>query len=314
MLVLCTACTEDGSDATTRSVDVDGGTSTVVLLEAQSVEARPGDTIRIRHRGEHDPEFEQGVTHAFVSSPPGELPPLFVGGSEGVRPNPAVWGSCNGGTSSPTLIACPVAPVDGPRGWNGEDYWSLGAMVPGEERDLPLADDIALGTYGFVCVLHPRLTVDIKVTEQPKAAAPRPAPDLGPIAGSGPVVDNRREVTAGFETSDPAASVNSFVPAEVSIEAGRAVTWTVSSPDPHDVVFADHPVELTDTSPVDSVPHAPREGWNGRSDVWSGFLSTDPSAAAGSSFSLTFQAPGRYDYQCRFHPGMEGVVVVKPSR
>ena len=285
----------------------------VVLVGPNTVEARPGDTIRVHHEGELDPDEEVAVTHAFVSSPPGEIPPLFVGGAGGVSPNPAVWGACNGGEPSPTLTSCPVLSDEAPQGWDGRSYWSLGASVPGEERDLPLTGDIAEGTYSFVCALHPRLSLDIEVTSSPQQVSPDPQPDLDAIAAEAPALGSDRHVAAGFQVEDPPASVNLFSPAEVTITEGEKVTWSVDSSDPHDVVFGENMVELVDSSPAESVSNAPQGEWDGEGDLWSGFLSTDPSLPEGAAFSLRFGAPGRYPYQCRFHPNMTGVVVVEPK-
>ena len=316
-LVVSVACTSDASDdpssQSIRDVDVDGGTIDVVLVGSNTVEARPGDTVRIHHKGELDPEEEVSVTHAFVSSPPDEIPPVFVGGAGGVRPNPAVWGACSGGEPLPTLTSCPVFSDEAPRRWDGRSYWSLGASVPGEERDLPLADDIAEGTYQFVCALHPRLSVEIEVTSSPESVSPDPSPDVAAVMDEAPTLESRRHVAAGFQVEDPPASVNLFSPAEAIITEGEDVTWTVDSRDPHDVVFGENVVELVDSSVAESVSNAPRGPWDGEGDIWSGFLSTDPSVPEGATFSLTFGEPGRYPYQCRFHPNMTGVVVVEPK-
>jgi plastocyanin len=316
-LVLLVACDSDESDVSPnqsiRDVDVDGGTVEVVLVGSKTVQARPGDTIRIHHKGGLDPEEEVAVTHAFVSSPPDELPSAFVGGAGGVMPNPAVWGACSGGEPSPTVTSCPMLSDDAPSRWDGRSYWSLGASVPGEERDLPLADDIAEGTYTFVCALHPRLRVDIEVTSSPEPVSPDPLPDVDAIANQTPALESGRHVAAGFQVKDPPASVNLFSPAEVTITEGEEVTWSVDSRDPHDVVFGENVVELVDSSATESVSNAPRGAWDGAGDIWSGFLSTDPSVPEGAAFSLTFGAAGRYPYQCRFHPNMTGLVVVEPA-
>jgi plastocyanin len=317
VLLMSVACNGDASDdpspQSIRDVDVDGGTLDVVLVGTNAVEARPGDTIRIHHKGESDPEEEVAVTHAFVSSPSDQIPPVFVGGAGGVRPNPAVWGACNGGEPSPTVTSCPVLSDESPRRWDGSSYWSLGASVPGEERDLPLADDIAEGTYSFVCALHPRLSVDIHVTSSPEQVTPDPAPDVDAIADELPPLESDRHVAAGYQVEDPPASVNLFSPSELTITEGEEVTWSVDSSDPHDVVFGENVVELVDSSTAESVSNAAKGPWDGEGDIWSGFLSTDPSVPEGAAFSLTFGAPGRYPYQCRFHPNMTGVVVVEPK-
>ena len=313
MLVLGSCTDNDRTEGgAVRTIDVDGGDSTVVFVDERSVEARAGDTVRIHHAGKPTPQAEVGVTHAFVAAPPDALPPIFLGGPEGLVPNPAVWGACRGGEPSAQISSCPTLPTEAPDTWDGAQYWSLGAMVPGEDRDIPLADDLADGKYVFFCVFHAGLSVAIDVTSEPAEPSPHDLPDPADVAGDAPEPSDSHRVFAGFTSEMAPASVNLFSPEEVRIEVGERVTWDVTSRDPHDVVFADHPVELVDSSPVDSVPTAPKGAWDGASDIWSGFLSTEGSAV-GDSFSLTFGAPGTYGYTCRFHPGMEGVVVVEPK-
>lgn len=71
-----------------------------------------------------------------------------------------------------------------------------------------------------------------------------------------------------------------FVPAELNVAVGTAVTWTNADATSH-----------TSTS------DAP--GWN------SGIV------GAGRNFSFTFQTPGTFPYHCDVHPSMVGTVVVR---
>ena len=68
-----------------------------------------------------------------------------------------------------------------------------------------------------------------------------------------------------------------FEPAEISINAGDAVTWMNKGTVTHDVTSSlfDH-----DMNP-------------------------------GESFSFTFNQTGEYDYHCDIHPSMKGKVIVK---
>jgi plastocyanin len=70
---------------------------------------------------------------------------------------------------------------------------------------------------------------------------------------------------------------NRFEPAVISIEPGDTVTWTWQGQAPHDVV-----------------------GDGFESDV-----------QTTGTFTHTFDEGGEYDYVCRIHPGMEGLVVVE---
>ncbi len=92
----------------------------------------------------------------------------------------------------------------------------------------------------------------------------------------------------GDEPSDPpengeGATVESdgmaFSPATVEISAGETVTWNGSSL-PHTVTSTDGPMDF------------------------------DESLSTGDSVSITFDEPGTYEYECTFHQGMTGTIVV----
>lgn len=310
----CTAGRSDGaSGGAVRRVGIDiGGTSGVVMLAPGAVEAAPGDVVRIEHGGMQT-RGEAAVVHGLVAAPVDELPPLFVPAAGGAVPNGGVWGECRGGRPQDASFGCPVLPIDGPRTWDGRAYWATGAMTPGEHRDVPLSTRIHSGSYTFVCAFHPRIRVVVRVTEDPEPVPSLPVPNPGEAITSVPAAPGGA-VLAGFETSD--SSVNAFSPAVTHVKVGREVTWKVSGRDPHDVVFSAVQRDLLDSPPAQAAPSAPDGPWDGIGDVWSGFMSTDPSAPGGTSFSLGFGEPGRYRYFCTFHPDMRGVVVARarPSR
>jgi plastocyanin len=77
-----------------------------------------------------------------------------------------------------------------------------------------------------------------------------------------------------------------FDPAEVTINAGDAVTWTNDEAVPHDV---------DGSGPGGDFSSGPEGGMN-----------------EGAEFAFTFDEPGTYDYVCRVHaPGMAGTVTVR---
>ena len=318
LVLLLSACTDgssngEGETGSIRPVGIDlGGTGRVVSLEAQAIEAAPGDVVRIEHMGARGPE-EAGVAHALVAASAEEIPPLFVAAAGGAVANGGVWGPCRGGRVEDAAFGCPVLPVDGPAAWNGSDYWATGAMVPGEQRDVPLSSSIPLGAHTFVCAFHPTLRLEIRVTPDPKAPSASGSP-AGGLSEPPPVSPSGDVVLAGFETSDPAKALNTFLPRVIRVAAGAEVTWEVASRDPHEVVFSDVHRDLLDSPPAQAAPSAPAGPWDGSGEVWSGFLSTDPSAPGGTSFSLSFARAGRYEYFCLFHGGMRGAVVVGPRR
>jgi plastocyanin len=75
-----------------------------------------------------------------------------------------------------------------------------------------------------------------------------------------------------------------YMPQEITVPPGTTVVWTNE----------------------DSFEHTVTSGTRGNP---SGLF--DQSAAAGASFSFTFDEPGTYNYYCRIHSTMNGTVIVK---
>lgn len=290
-----------------RIVLVDGGDAGVLGLAPVVVGAAPGDDVVVRNANTARGRTE-GSGHVLFASPAGAVPPLFASGPGGAAPNGALWGQCRGGTAREGQLGCPVPPVEGPQRWDGTVFWSLGDLLPGEERVLPLADDISPGDYRFWCGKHPGLSVDVRVGEgtlQDQVAAPPPQGAAAvPPNGAGTVL-------VAPDSSAPAAEVLSFVPARLAVPVGGSVTWQVDGPAPHSVELGSDAPALLDGSPSSALPVAPADRlWDGAAPVSSGWLGTDGSAPGGERFSLTFLSAGTYRYACRFHPGMTGEIVV----
>ena len=73
-----------------------------------------------------------------------------------------------------------------------------------------------------------------------------------------------------------------FVPAEVTVKAGTAITWTNEDSVPHDVVNEE-------------------EGQEPKSELF----------GEGKTYSFTPSEPGTITYLCTVHPGMEGTITVE---
>lgn len=299
------------------AVAIDGGTAQVALLGDVVVAAEPGATVTVRHATPPEVGSEAPMTHALVATPADDLPPVFDQGAGGIVPNPAVWGPCRGGEPAAATGQCPVAAVDGPQAWDGRTYWSLGAMLPGEERELPLSRELPDGDHALVCALHPQLRLVVRVgaegtpsardTEGQVGAARHRAAEIAATAG-------RRVVVAGIDVDDPPAYVSSFSPDVMHVDVGDAVTWRAGARAPVDVVFgADHEeLSLSHTTPADGLPSAGGRRWNGRGILRSGFLSADPAAGASATeWTVRFTRPGTYTYASRFSDQMGGTVVVE---
>lgn len=108
-------------------------------------------------------------------------------------------------------------------------------------------------------------------TPAPTSPTPTPAPAPGPGPQSASVV-----IPTGAEFLGNRA----FVPGELSVAVGTAVTWT-----------------NTDATSHTSTSDAP------------GFSSGI--VGPGRTFSFTFRTPGTFPYHCEIHPSMIGTVVVR---
>lgn len=315
LVALTGGCSGAPADVTT---EIDGGTSQVALLGEVVVPAQPGATVTVRHVTAPTPGAEAPMTHALVAAPATALPPVFDRGAGGIVPNPAVWGPCRGGDAAEATGQCPVAAAeDAPQAWDGRSYWSLGAMLPGEERELPLDPELADGDHMLVCALHPRLRLVVRVGDAPTPAA---RDTQGQVAAAQQRADQvaatsgARVVTAGVDVDEPPAYVSSFTPDVMHVEVGDAVTWRAGARAPVDVVFgADHEeLSLSHTAPDDGVPAGDPRAWNGRGELRSGFLSADAEAGASAAeWTVTFTRPGTYEYASRFADGMTGTIVVE---
>jgi plastocyanin len=321
-VTVAAACTDaESPDAPTspdlREVVVDRGTAGVVDLRSVTVEARPGDVVVLRSanpgRGKDD---ESPVHHLFTSAPSSAPPPLFTRAGSALTPNAGVWGLCRGGAASNAADGCPVPPIEGPAAYDGKAYFSLGSLLPGEARELPLADELPPGTYRFTCAIHPQHHVDVEVVTDP-----RPAPDLGPLDPRLAVRAAERHalsaaggtvVVLGPQVRHPAAEVLAAVPAVIRIPVGGTVVWRVGARSPHTVELgSDAAPHLADTTPTDTIPRVPHGGrWDGTGQVRSGILSADPGVGR-TEFALTFTRAGRYRAFDRFHAGVSTLVRVQ---
>ena len=298
--------------------EVDGGTPEVALLGEVVVSVKAGDVVTIRHvsaPNDGDQEEEAPLAHAFVGGAGEQLPPIFMGADSGLVPNGGVWGACRGGDAAGAGRGCPIPPVEGPAAWNGVDYWSTGAMVPGESREVPVADTIAAGDHSLVCVLHPELRVVLRVNGPAPEAPVRDVDVAIAEALTAAAVRDQElkpgEVLAGVVVGD--AYVARFVPETISVPRGATVTWRAGARTPVDVVFGSDAEELSlvHTDPADGNASGDAAAWDGEGVVRSGFLSSEPSAGArGQQWSLTFTQAGTYSYASRFGPTLKGTVVV----
>jgi plastocyanin len=117
-------------------------------------------------------------------------------------------------------------------------------------------------------------------------------------------------VTAGI--GDPQVFVPRFLPGDISVKVGQTVEWTNRDPaTPHTVTFGQDPPG-GDFGAFPPIPGPPGSATisSTSQNVNSGFLGAG--LPFGTTFKVTFTAPGDYQYHCVLHDdmGMHGVVHV----
>ena len=225
-----------------------------------------------------------------------------------------------------------------------EVFYNSGFLPDGATFEMQLADDIAPGTYIGMCMLHfTEMTSEIEVVaddvEVPDAAAVAEEGQAQLDEFSSVLAANVADaegaatpgtVQAGVEDGEDGPTLaTEFVPGNLEIAAGDAVTWNVAGP--HTISFNApesarvlintdpdgnfHLVEEA-VSPAGFEPPPPPEGepegppplldggtFDGTGFFSSGFLFDQP-------FKLIFSTAGTYEYACLIHPEMEGTITV----
>ena len=133
-------------------------------------------------------------------------------------------------------------------------------LAPGESVRVTLA--LPPGVYKIECLVDGHDDLGMETLLEVRAGAPL-------AVNQAPAGTRNAVAIAGF----------AFEPAELTVRAGQAVTWT-----------NDDPAEHTVTEP--------------------GGAFTSETLARGGRFRMVFRRPGTYRYVCALHPEMKGAVVV----
>ena len=145
-----------------------------------------------------------------------------------------------------------------------------------------------------------------------------------------PPAPEAQEIIVLAGAGQDVVSINAFFPASVRVRVGDTVTWKISSDEPHSATFLSgapfppDPVPMPDGGPTDIMlnpesffssraPDAPVETYDGTGYRNSGFLSNGKVVPPNESYSLTFDTPGTYLYNCLLHPAMVGEVIVEEA-
>ena len=231
-------------------------------------------------------------------------------------------------TGDPTM---PSNPEDDVLEFDGETYFSSG-LIYGNPEDPPTFSvrfDEA-GEYEIWCVLHPNMVGTVHVADDDEDADTQLVIDiaaaleyeeaysalvaLAATVGNLPqtVIDNE-DGTKTYEIQIGAEAIvgvaMQFFPPGTTLEVGDTVRFVNEGFVPHSATFGPYPGGDPFELPVTEFDN----GWDGEGFVHSGILGTDWDG--GTSFEITFDAAGTYDFYCALHAdqGQVGQLVVEEA-
>ncbi|HLZ68658.1 MAG TPA: plastocyanin/azurin family copper-binding protein [Dehalococcoidia bacterium] len=219
-------------------------------------------------------------------------------------------------------------------------FANSGVLLGGQQFTVAFATP---GTFAFRCLIHSHMTGTVHVQA---AGAPYPHDQTfytqeGQQQGQALLVDGhtdraQQQQAAAAGPGHQAATVGAgeisstsggqqsfliarFLPGTLEVKAGDTVTWTALDPaTPHTVTFGALPVPFTNPNPINlsgpgeqTTLSTPYPQLLSGTTVSSGFLGAFP-GTQGTTFQVTFTAPGTYRYYCELHHdlGMTGTVIV----
>lgn len=158
--------------------------------------------------------------------------------------------------------------------------WDSGMLSSGQAYSFTFQ---APGTFSYTCLYHAGMAGTVVVTGSGQTPVTPVTPSPEPVATASPTPTpaTRPTVTPAPQPGGNAISMgeNTFSPPSLAVIAGTTVTWSNNGQKPH--------TATSDTGAWDS-----------------GLLTS------GQSYSHTFDDPGTYSYNCLFHDGMAGTVIV----
>jgi plastocyanin len=258
--------------------------------------------------------------HDVVFTGGGQPPDFVQPGPDGVFVNP--------------LAAFP----QGGSSYDGNGLAGSGLLNKGQTYSLTFPNP---GTYTYYCAIHAGMAGSIQVQPSGQTADSQAAIDARrsaqintDIANKGvpTVMSNLGElptegatvgVVAGAQVGQ--ADVDRFFPPRVVVHTGDSVTWVWKTEDtPHTVTFlAGQPAPdvivpqpqpngppRLQLNPQVLAPSGDPTNFEGAPFLNSGFLQPAPGQPT-PTFTVSFNAPGTYDYLCLLHAGMVGTIVVE---
>lgn len=255
--VVLAACGDDDTEPITVEVDVDGSPDdqnlAFLAFFPSELSVHAGDTIKfgLVDTGEPHTVALGTLVDGVLSTSPEDDEALFAA-VPNMLPGP---GDADQTAANPCFVDSGAPPVntrctgDQPDFDGTQSFYNSGWLAPQSSFTVTLDDDIEVGTYHFVCLLHGSamsgsFTVvdddeDVPTPAEVRAAGEAKLDDL--VAKLQPAVQSLSGLdaeTAMAGTGSPEVEiglVNQFGPEALSINVGDSVTWTVLGP--HTISF-----------------------------------------------------------------------------
>ncbi len=273
------------------------------------------------------------------------LPMPFVRPEGRPRANQAAAAPCYiDAAASVSIAACQDErlPFDGT-----QVFYSTGLLDPDETIAIELSERIEPGTYSFMCMVHrANMTGTMEVVPQDVDIEPmrvvRRDGDreverlVTAIEDADFELPPSGTVLLGMRGNAQQSFVADFLPREVRIRPGEAITWRITGL--HSVSFKppggvreiwrreDGAVTLDEQAwlPTEGITLPPEVAvwpppaaavaidggsWDGEDFVSSGIIRAEPPLDV--TYALTFTTPGRYEMRCLVHQIAQGQVIVE---
>jgi plastocyanin len=289
---LLTADSTPADAASSVTVNAGGGEAGVAveLFRPATVRLGVGDTLNVIN------DYEEPHTLSFILDP----------------------------ADIPAGIAGLTEPFGSSEGFNGSSSFSTGLL---EKDDTTSVTFSTKGSYRFLCLIHPGMTLDVTVGNagEPTVVSPgaqaflQAGIDLGEQAADAVSVPAAAAADDGSKTwtvptgpsvpyQGSTVDVMRFMAPQLEIGVGDTVTWSNDTGVPHTITFLPGPPPddfnpFSTTKPSDDFDSA---------ELYNGIISIAPEFGGIETFSLTFTEPGTYTYICVLHidQGMAGVITV----
>jgi len=340
MMVGCQPVHPEGPAPAPQEIVVSAGAGQDVIAVngffPQSVRVRVGDTVTWKIASDEP----HSATFLTEEGKPPDPVPVPGGGPTDIMLNPVGFFT----TRAPDA---PVETYDG-TGYRNSGYLSVGKVIPPlESYSLTF---VKPGTYQYHCLIHPAMIGEVVVEAANATDLPTQADlDAQAEVERAPLLEMaetlRKQTTtsdlvrsepgpngttiwyvpAGETGPDPRVEIYDFFPKDLTIKKGDTVIWTSTffhqiaffpgQPAPEFILPQEQPngPPLLVINPAVAFRNKPVGEYDGTQPFSSGLMGLPlADSPGGTTFALTFGAPGTNEYVCAVHRtlGMKGTITV----